>query len=101
MPTAPSTRSRPTRDQPGGWEVLRRLGSGSTARSPLLARRPGDTEPEVLKVAREEDHAERLLGEAGPSRPPPRAHRAAEGVGGSTDEPSSGSPPATRRTRQA
>lgn len=47
----------------GGWEVLRRLGSGSTAIA-LLARRPGDTEPEVLKVAKEEDYAERILGEA-------------------------------------
>ncbi len=47
----------------GGWEVLRRLGSGSTAVA-LLCRRQGATEPEVLKVAKDEDHAERLRDEA-------------------------------------
>lgn len=47
----------------GGWEVLRRLGSGSTAVA-LLCQRPGATEPEVLKVAKDEEHAERLLDEA-------------------------------------
>src|SRR5690606_30394988 len=47
----------------GGWEVLRRLGSGSTAVA-LLCQRPGATEPEVLKVAKDEDHAERLRDEA-------------------------------------
>ena len=47
----------------GGWEVLRRLGSGSTAVA-LLCRRPGATEPEVLKVAKDEEHAERLRDEA-------------------------------------
>jgi serine/threonine protein kinase len=47
----------------GGWEVLRRLGSGSTAVA-LLCRRTGATEPEVLKVAKDEDHAERLRDEA-------------------------------------
>ena len=47
----------------GGWEVVRRLGSGSTAVA-LLCTRPGSNEPEVLKVAKDEDHAERLLDEA-------------------------------------
>ncbi len=47
----------------GGWKVERRLGSGSTAVA-LLCRRPGDTAPEVLKVAKDEDHAERLRDEA-------------------------------------
>jgi serine/threonine protein kinase len=47
----------------GGWEVVRRLGSGSTAVA-LLCRRSGATEPEVLKVAKDEEHAERFGGEA-------------------------------------
>lgn len=46
----------------GGWEVLRRLGSGSTAVA-LLCQRQGSTEPEVLKVAKDEEHAERLRDE--------------------------------------
>lgn len=47
----------------GGWEVQRRLGSGSTALA-LLCTRPGATEPEVLKVAKDEEYAERLRDEA-------------------------------------
>lgn len=47
----------------GGWQVLRRLGSGSTAVA-LLCARLGSTEPEVLKVAKDEEHAPRLLEEA-------------------------------------
>lgn len=47
----------------GGWQVERRLGSGATAVA-LLCRRPGSTEPEVLKVAKDEDQAERLRDEA-------------------------------------
>jgi serine/threonine protein kinase len=47
----------------GGWHVERRLGSGSTAVA-LLCRRPGSSEPEVLKVAKDEQHAERLRDEA-------------------------------------
>lgn len=47
----------------GGWDVLRRLGSGSTAVA-LLCQRPGAAEPEVLKVAKDEEHAERLRDEA-------------------------------------
>jgi serine/threonine protein kinase len=47
----------------GGWHVERRLGSGSTAVA-LLCRRPGSSEPEVLKVAKDEEHAERLRDEA-------------------------------------
>lgn len=47
----------------GGWHVERRLGSGSTAVA-LLCRRAGSAEPEVLKVAKDEDHAERLRDEA-------------------------------------
>lgn len=47
----------------GGWEILRRLGSGSTAVA-LLCRRPGAVGPEVLKVAKDEEHAERLRDEA-------------------------------------
>ncbi len=47
----------------GGWHVERRLGSGSTAVA-LLCRRPGSAEPEVLKIAKDEDHAERLRDEA-------------------------------------
>lgn len=47
----------------GGWQVLRRLGSGSTAVA-LLCLRPGSTEPEVLKVAKDEEYSERLLDEA-------------------------------------
>ncbi|WP_116997335.1 BREX system serine/threonine kinase PglW [Desertimonas flava] len=47
----------------GGWEVKQRLGSGSTAVA-LLCERPGSTEPEVLKVAKDEDFAERLRDEA-------------------------------------
>lgn len=47
----------------GGWKVEKRLGSGSTAVA-LLCRRQGDTAPEVLKVAKDEDHAERLRDEA-------------------------------------
>lgn len=47
----------------GGWEVLRRLGAGSTAVA-LLCTRPGLSGPLVLKVAKDEDHAERLRDEA-------------------------------------
>jgi len=47
----------------GGWLVERRLGSGSTAVA-LLCRRSGSSEPEVLKVAKDEEHAERLRDEA-------------------------------------
>jgi len=47
----------------GGWRVERRLGSGSTAVA-LLCRRSGSAEPEVLKVAKDEEHAERLRDEA-------------------------------------
>lgn len=47
----------------GGWKVERRLGSGSTAVA-LLCRRPGAASPEVLKVAKDEDHAEHLRDEA-------------------------------------
>lgn len=47
----------------GGWHVVRRLRGGSIAVA-LLCRRTGSTEPEVLKVAKDEDHAERLLDEA-------------------------------------
>lgn len=47
----------------GGWKVLRRLGSGSTAVA-LLCTRPGAAAPEVLKVAKDEEHAERLRDEA-------------------------------------
>lgn len=47
----------------GGWKVERRLGSGSTAVA-LLCSRQGATAPEVLKVAKDEDHAERLRDEA-------------------------------------
>ena len=46
----------------GGWRVLKRLGSGSTAVA-LLCERDGAPEPEVLKVAKDEDHAERLRDE--------------------------------------
>ena len=46
----------------GGWEVLRRLGAGSTAVA-LLCQRQGGAEPEVLKVAKDEEHAERLRDE--------------------------------------
>lgn len=45
-----------------GWEVLRRLGSGSTAVA-LLCTRPGLAASVVLKVARDEDHTERLRDE--------------------------------------
>jgi len=45
----------------GGWTVLRRLGKGSTALA-LLVERNGTVE--VLKVALDEDHAERLQFEA-------------------------------------
>jgi serine/threonine protein kinase len=47
----------------GGWHVVRRLRGGSIAVA-LLCRRTGSTEPEVLKVGKDEDHAERLLDEA-------------------------------------
>ena len=47
----------------GGWRVERRLGSGSTAVA-LLCRRSGSSQPEVLKVAKDEEHAERLRDEA-------------------------------------
>ena len=47
----------------GGWKVERRLGSGSTAVA-LLCRRPGAASPEVLKIAKDEQHAERLRDEA-------------------------------------
>src|SRR5690606_31711969 len=47
----------------GGWKVRRRLGSGSTAVA-LLCERSGAAEPEVLKVAKDEEHAERLGDEA-------------------------------------
>ena len=46
-----------------GWQVIRRLGSGSTALG-LLCTRAGDSSPSVLKVARDESYAERLLDEA-------------------------------------
>ena len=39
------------------------LGSGSTAVA-LLCRRAGSSEPEVLKVAKDEQYADRLLDEA-------------------------------------
>ena len=45
----------------GGWTVLRRLGKGSTALA-LLVERGGAVE--VLKVALDEDHADRLAHEA-------------------------------------
>ncbi len=48
-------------DQIGDWQVLQRFGTGSTA-VVLLAERDGHTE--VLKVARDEDHANRLRDEA-------------------------------------
>lgn len=47
----------------GGWRVDRRLGSGSTAVA-LLCSRPGAASPEVLKVAKDEEFAERLRDEA-------------------------------------
>jgi serine/threonine protein kinase len=47
----------------GGWQVVRRLGSGSTSVA-LLCQRAGDPSPTVLKVARDEEHAERLRDEA-------------------------------------
>ncbi|MEQ8438767.1 MAG: BREX system serine/threonine kinase PglW [Ilumatobacter fluminis] len=47
----------------GGWKVVRRLGSGSTSVA-LLCSREGSTEPEVLKVAKDEENAERLRDEA-------------------------------------
>ncbi len=47
----------------GGWRVERRLGSGATAVA-LLCSREGTTEPTVLKVARDEEHAEVLADEA-------------------------------------
>jgi serine/threonine protein kinase len=47
----------------GDWRVERRLGSGSTAVA-LLCCRSGSAEPEVLKVAKDEEHAERLRDEA-------------------------------------
>jgi hypothetical protein len=47
----------------GGWIVRKRLGSGSTAVA-LLCERAGSTEPEVLKVAKDEDFAERIRDEA-------------------------------------
>ena len=47
----------------GGWKVQRRLGSGSTAVA-LLCLRDGSVEPEVLKIAKDEDRADRLLDEA-------------------------------------
>jgi serine/threonine protein kinase len=47
----------------GGWKVVRRLGAGSTALA-LLCTRHGNTEPEVLKVAKDEEYAERLRDEA-------------------------------------
>ena len=46
----------------GGWKVLKRLGSGSTAIA-LLCEREGANEPEVLKVAKDEEYAERLRDE--------------------------------------
>ncbi|GAA0398857.1 BREX system serine/threonine kinase PglW [Micromonospora gifhornensis] len=47
----------------GGLEVKDRLGSGATAVA-LLVRRPGDADDTVLKVARDEQHEERLTAEA-------------------------------------
>ncbi|MFV0309060.1 MAG: BREX system serine/threonine kinase PglW [Desertimonas sp.] len=47
----------------GGWNVIRRLGSGSTAVA-LLCEQVGRNEPEVLKVAKDEGNAERLRDEA-------------------------------------
>lgn len=47
----------------GGWKVTKRLGMGSTAVA-LLCARAGSTEPDVLKVAKDEDFAERLRDEA-------------------------------------
>ena len=47
----------------GGWQVWRRLGAGSTAVA-LLCSREGSAEPEVLKVAKDEEYAERLRDEA-------------------------------------
>jgi len=60
--TDPLTAHQGTRLE-GGWEVVRRLGSGSTAVA-FLCNRTGSPEPEVLKVAKDEDHAGRLLDEA-------------------------------------
>lgn len=47
----------------GGWKVVRRLGSGSTAVA-LLCSREGGLELEVLKVVKDEENRERLLDEA-------------------------------------
>jgi hypothetical protein len=46
-----------------GWQVERRLGTGSTAVA-LMCRRTGSPGPEVLKVAKDEELAERLRDEA-------------------------------------
>jgi serine/threonine protein kinase len=46
----------------GGWKVIRRLGAGSTAVA-LLCERDGPSDDEVLKVAKDEDYAERLRDE--------------------------------------
>lgn len=49
----------------GGLTVLRRLGTGATALALLVEQRTGDTTRElVLKVARDEQHADRLRAEA-------------------------------------
>jgi len=48
-------------DEFGDWKVLKRFGVGSTAVVLLVER---DGRPEVLKVARDEDHADRLRDEA-------------------------------------
>lgn len=49
----------------GGLKVVRRLGSGATATALLVTRGDGDeTHEYVLKVARDEQHSERLVAEA-------------------------------------
>lgn len=49
----------------GGLTVIRRLGSGATATALLVSRGEGDKRQElVLKVARDEQHADRLAAEA-------------------------------------
>ncbi|MBU2668294.1 BREX system serine/threonine kinase PglW [Actinoplanes bogorensis] len=50
----------------GGWTVVSRLGSGATATALLVSQETGDGKREVvLKVARDEQFAERLNSEAG------------------------------------
>ncbi|MDT5026203.1 MAG: hypothetical protein QOE61_2629, partial [Micromonosporaceae bacterium] len=49
----------------GGLVVIRSLGSGATAKALLVSQEQGETRRElVLKVARDEQHAERLAAEA-------------------------------------